>query len=171
MADQEVETELEQAENYEEPLEEAIERLAELSDLEYERVRKDEATKLKIDRVSVLDAARKAARRKSGNGDDGKSGTKLSLPDPPPWTERVDGDDLLDQLAGVFRRYLALPPYADVVLPLWAVHSFTFDTGIITPRLSLKSPTKRCGKTTALAVLGRLVRRPLTAFAWIGSTI
>jgi putative DNA primase/helicase len=137
--------------------------LAKLSDLEYERVRRDEANKLEIDRVSVLDAARKAARRKNGSGDDGKSGTKLSLPDPTPWPERIDGDDLLDQLAGVFRRYLALPPYADVVLPLWAVHSFTFDTGIITPRLSLKSPTKRCGKTTALAVLGRLVCRPLPA--------
>ena len=92
MADVEVQEGLGQAEGYEESLEEAIERLAELSDLEYERVRKDEAKKLKIERVSVLDAARRAARRKNSSGEDGKSGTKLSLPDPTPWPAEVDGD-------------------------------------------------------------------------------
>jgi len=51
--------------------------------------------------VSVLDAARKAARRKNGDGDDGKSGRRLNLPDPVPWPEEVDGDDLLDQLARI----------------------------------------------------------------------
>jgi putative DNA primase/helicase len=49
---------------------------------------------------------------------------------------------------------------ADAVA-LWAVHTHLMSATSITPRLAITSPTKRCGKTTLLDVLARLVWRPL----------
>jgi putative DNA primase/helicase len=46
---------------------------------------------------------------------------------------------------------------------LWAAHTFLTDCTMISPRLAFMSPTKGCGKTTALDVMGQLVLRPLTA--------
>ena len=47
--------------------------------------------------------------------------------------------------------------------PLWAVHTYAFDYGECSPILALISPTPRCGKTTTLNLLARLVNRPLSA--------
>jgi hypothetical protein len=41
------------------------------------------------------------------------------------------------------------------------MHTFLLDGFTISPRLGIRSPTKGCGKTTLLDVLGRLVLRPL----------
>src|SRR5262249_8428671 len=44
---------------------------------------------------------------------------------------------------------------------LWAVHAYLIERFLVSPRLGVRSPTKRCGKTLFLDVLGRLVPRPL----------
>ncbi len=152
MADQEVTETMGMAEGFEEPLVKTIERLAALPPLEYERVRIDEAKRLKM-RASVLEREVKAARK------NGRDENDLGLFEPEPWPEPVDGNNLLDQLCRTFKRYLALPQGADVILALWTVHAHSFDTGMVSPRLVIKSPEKRCGKTTALTILGRLVPR------------
>jgi putative DNA primase/helicase len=65
-------------------------------------------------------------------------------------------------LCAAFLRHLALPHGAEVILALWVLHAHTFDSGMVSPRLALKSPEKCCGKTTCLTCLSRLVPRPLT---------
>ena len=137
--------------------------LAGLSPLEYEKRRRKEAKKLGI-RRPVLDKLVETARMKSSDDRpilDELPG--LELPEPDPWPEAVDGDDLLNQLVGMFHRYLALPDGGAELLALWAVHTHCFDLFQVTPRLALSSPEPRCGKSTTLSLLTRLVPRPLPA--------
>ena len=142
-------------------LEESVARLAGLSELKYEQAREIEAKRLKV-RVSFLDKHVKRSRSSNGNGS-GKQGRALDLPEPEPWPEPIDGADLLDNLMAAFQRYLALPDGAAEAMSLWAIHAHALDAAYISPRLFITSPLPRCGKSTALAILGRLVRRPLPA--------
>ena len=153
MAEHEVNEMMATAEGYEEPLEQAIDRLAGMSDIDYERARKDEAKRLKIDRVSVLDAARQAAR-KNGQDENG-----LGLFEPELWPEEIDGDDLLDQIATALRCYVVIPDHLAQVVALWVVHTHCFESWQCTPRLAVGSPDMGCGKSTLLDVLNCLTPR------------
>jgi len=80
-------------------------------------------------------------------------------PDPVPWRDPVDGVVLFNELkAG---RYLALPEAALEAIALWVLFTHTFDVAEVSPRLALLSPLPECGKTTALSILSRLVRRAM----------
>ena len=92
-----------------------------------------------------------------------KQGHAVLLEDPEPWPEPVDGVALLDAIAGVFSRYLAMPPHASTALALWFVHAYAFDAWFASPFLAITSPTKRCGKTLLLIILGALISRRLFA--------
>ena len=157
MTEMDVKDTIGQAEDYEESTKAIVSRLADLSPLEYGLARKKEAERLDVP-VTFLDQEVKSARGRNGHDDNHRG---LNLPEPEPWSERVDGDDLLDQLCRAFQQYLALAAGADVILALWSVHAHCFDTGAVSPRLVLKSPEKRCGKTTTLTILSHLVPRPL----------
>src|SRR5262249_32978907 len=80
-----------------------------------------------------------------------------------PWPEPVDGVTLLNDLTGVFCRYLSLDEGAAEMLALWGVYTHAIDACQFAPRLFLKSPVPRCGKTTALGILGQITRRPRPA--------
>jgi putative DNA primase/helicase len=56
-----------------------------------------------------------------------------------------------------------MPEHSRDACALWAAHTFLTDCTMISPRLAFSSPTKGCGKTTALDVMGQLVLRPLAA--------
>ena len=101
--------------------------------------------------------AREAAKGKNGQGQ------ALTLPEPTPWIEPVDGLELLDGLAAAIQRHVVLETHEAAAVALWAVHTHVFNAGMVTPRLGITSPEKRCGKTTLLDVLGCLVPRPLPA--------
>ena len=90
-------------------------------------------------------------------------GKRLSFESHEPWPEAVDGAVLLEDIAAAFRRYVALPPRADTALALWSIFAHAFDNFHIGPMLALNSPTKRCGKSTALNLVGKLVPSPLTS--------
>ncbi len=119
MADSEIQKAVTTSETYEEPLDEAIKRLAELPSMEYERCRKEEAKRLGI-RTTVLDREVKVARPRAEEDND------LGLFDPEPWPEEVDGDDLLDRIVGALRTYVVMPPYVAEATALWVVHCHCF---------------------------------------------
>jgi hypothetical protein len=136
-----------------------IARLAKLSRVEYDRERQSAADRLKI-RVATLDKEVDAER---GDTEDGaKQGHALSLPEPKPWPEPVNGADLLDAIATNIRRHVVMFNHAADTAALWIVHTHLLDCFGISPRLAITSPEKGCGKTTALDVVSRLVRRPLS---------
>ena len=133
-------------------------RLAKLSVIEYERERKEAAERLNL-RASILDRLVEAERDEFEN--DAKQGRLLSLPEPEPWPEPVDGAELLRELSAAIRRHVVMFDHAADTAALWAVHTYLLDCFGISPRLAITSPEKGCGKTTALDVLSCLIFRPL----------
>jgi putative DNA primase/helicase len=132
-----------------------IEALARKDHTEYDRVRSELAETLGI-RVGTLDDKVEAIRKKLMTADNDDSLPHWNVE---PWPEEVDGDGLLDSIRRVFRRYIVLPKGADIALPLWALHAWTYDAGDVSPFLVLVSPTKRCGKTNTLIILLYLTPR------------
>ena len=80
-----------------------------------------------------------------------------------PWPEPVDGTALLDELSGLVSRFVVLPKRAADALALWMVHMYAFELGDATAYIGVESPEKRCGKSTLLTLLSRLVNRPVVA--------
>ena len=134
--------------------------------IEYGRQRKDAAASLGIT-VSLLDKLVAAEREP----DDIKQGRALSLPEPEPWPEPVNGAELLDTLSASIRRHVVMPDHAADTVALWLLHTYLLDCFGISPRLAITSPEKGCGKTTLLDVLSHLVMRPLpTGNATVSAT-
>jgi putative DNA primase/helicase len=138
-----------------------IERLAKLSTIQYEQERKGAASQLGV-RAPILDRLVQAERERLGLvDDDGRQGRSISLPEPEPWPTPIDGVALLDGIAEAIGRYVVMSEHARHAAALWVAHTYLLDCFSITPRLAVRSPMKRCGKTTLLDVLSRLVLRPL----------
>jgi hypothetical protein len=137
-----------------------IARLAELSALEYDRIRDAAAKRLGI-RVGTLDTE-VARLRPSAPAEPGQ-GRALRLHEIEPAAQSVEGAVLLLHLTDVVRRHVVLPDHAAIAVALWVVWTHTYDFWDTAPRLVLTSPEKRCGKTTLLRVLTALVPRPLAA--------
>ena len=136
-----------------------IRRLADMHQLDYERVLHAEAERMGC-RVATLDRLVRIERSK-GLGDTKGLGRPLDLPSPKPWPHPVNGAALLRALARYFSRHLILPAGAHHAMALWAVHCHCFDAFAWTPRLQFKAPTKNAGKSTAMALLKDVVPRAL----------
>lgn len=68
-----------------------------------------------------------------------------------------DGAELLDDVHGFLRVYVAFPSEAaSVAVTLWAVHTHLVDRFESTPRLAVLSPEKRSGKSRLLELLDLL---------------
>ena len=135
-----------------------LQRLAALSPVEYDRVRKEEAEKLKI-RQETLDreVTTRRPRTEKGTG----SGQTLTFPEVEVWPEPVDGAELLTAMVAMIRRHVSLLSHAAEAVALWVMWSSLIDRFDIAPRLAVLSPEKRCGKTTLLTLLFHLTLRPL----------
>jgi putative DNA primase/helicase len=137
-----------------------LKNLASLSPLQYELIRVATAERLGV-RTTVLDAEVKKLR--AVDTTEPGAGKALDIEDVEPYPDPVDGGQLLGRIVSEIGRFVALPDAADIALALWAVHTYAFDYGDCSPILALISPTPRCGKTTTLNLLARLVNRPLSA--------
>lgn len=137
-----------------------LDRLAKLSPLEYDKVRKANAKRLGV-RTDTLDQEIRSRRPRTD--DDAAPGSPLTLLSIEPWPEAVDGQALLGELVAVIRRHVRLPIYAADAVALWVVWSWLIDAFDIAPRLVLLSPEKRCGKTTLLELLVSVAHRALLA--------
>jgi len=90
-------------------------------------------------------------------------GSDLLVVRPQAWPQPVDGGALLADIEAAIAAHAVLPDGAALVMALWILHSYCIDAAAITPRLAIVSPTKRCGKTTVLKLLGALACKPLGA--------
>jgi len=80
-----------------------------------------------------------------------------------PWPEPVDGRAVLAEIETIIERHVRVAPEQRVAVALWIVLTYCFDAFHVLPLLAITSPEKRCGKTTLLSLLSRLVNRPLPA--------
>jgi Protein of unknown function (DUF3631) len=84
-----------------------------------------------------------------------------------PWSDwhgdpATNGDiNPLDLVHHLLQRYVALTDHQFVAGALWIVHTFVYHRFTVTPRLTLTSPVRGCGKTTLLDLLEALCVRPL----------
>jgi hypothetical protein len=139
-----------------------IEKLARMPAIEYDRERKAAGKRLGLSRRSLLDTLVKAKRAELGlNKADGKAGHAIEFATPAPWPHTVAGAALLDGLSTVIGEYVITEQrYCDAAA-LWIVHTYLLDHFQVTPRIAIRSPVKRCGKSTLLRVLGCLAFKPL----------
>ncbi len=107
----------------------------------------------------------------AADGDDGKQGRAITWDEPDPWPDPVDPAALLDRLADLVTRFVALPDGAADAIATWALWTWAADRTDTLPLLALTSPTKRCGKTTLLLLLERMVRRPQSAASVSGPAL
>lgn len=138
-------------------LEAEVIRLAKLSRLKYDQEREAAAKALGV-RLTTLDNEVRAARR-----DDGRDGRAVKIDDPDPWETSVDGARLLSEIEHTIERHCALPEHAARAIALWVVLTYCTDHVAVLPLLLLRSPEKRCGKTTLLTLLSAMVRRGMSA--------
>ena len=138
-----------------------LEELAALSAIEYDRRREEAAKELRI-RVTTLDGEVTKCRRQDGSVDD-RGGAAVLFKQFDPWPEPVEGGELLADLIGAIDRFVVLGRHAAVAIALWTLHTHAHDAAWISPILAIVSPEKRCGKTTMLALLQRLVPCALPA--------
>jgi Protein of unknown function (DUF3631) len=107
------------------------------------------------------------------NGNDGNYGKEDEPNSPPPRPPSLGssgeasiggyGAKLLDELTEIFSRYVVLPKWAAEALALWTVHTYAFELREVSTYIGLESPEKRCGKTTLLGLLSKVVNRPVVA--------
>jgi putative DNA primase/helicase len=139
-----------------------IAELAKLTPIEYDQQRETAAGKLGI-RVATLDQEVKQARLANQPQATTTNGTAIFMEEVELWPEPVDGVELLNDLTATFKRHVALPDFADVLMALWVVFTYAIDAAFTAPILAITSPQKRCGKTTLLALLTQLVHKALSA--------
>jgi hypothetical protein len=77
-----------------------------------------------------------------------------------PWPQRVDGEQLLTEIAEWLRGYVVLPEGAAETLATYVVLTYSFDHFDLLPYLLITSATKRCGKSRLMALLSAIVRAP-----------
>lgn len=135
-------------------------RLAELNLLDYDRQRAAAAKALGV-RGDTLD---KLVKEQRGDKDDSSSGKTLCFPEITPHPQPVSGAELLNELTASVRRFVCLPEHAAPAIALWVVYSYiVIPHGHIAPNLAITSPEKRCGKSTLLTWLYRVVAKPILA--------
>ena len=70
-----------------------------------------------------------------------------------PWEYPVNMVTVADELAAFIRKYCVLPHEEVDAVVLWIISSYLINSFRIFAKLSLISPEKRCGKTTAMEVI------------------
>lgn len=135
-------------------IEKVIENLANLSPIQYDQVRKEEAKRLGVQLVT-LDSYVKNARETCSTED-----TSL-FAEVDPWAEPVNPEELLLEIADTIRRFIVCEPETALAATLWAAMTWFMDEIKIAPLALITAPEKRCGKTQLLSILGKITRKPL----------
>jgi len=130
-----------------------IERLSDLSPIEYDKVRQQTADRLGV-RVSTLDKEVKTYK---------KPDSDELVSEVEPWNEPVDALQLAEEIKIILHRYVILPAGAASALVLWIMGTYLFNAFCIFAKLLITSPEKRCGKSTLLEIFFALVFKSLTA--------
>lgn len=134
-----------------------IHRLAQLDQIDYDRVRKQEAEALGI-RTSTLDQSVAAARKRDmPNAEGGPTQWQIE-----PWPEPVDPVPLLNEIAAAVGRFVICRRETTYAVALWVAMTWFMEVVQVSPIALITAPEKRCGKSVLLSFMGKLVCRPLS---------
>ncbi len=143
--------------------EQAIERLAALKPMQFDRVCKAEAKRMCV-KASTLERLVKKARGEA------ESGQAAPFAEVEPWAEPVDGAALLADMARTIKRFIVCDDETVTAAALWCVAAWLVEHVSVCPILLINAPEKACGKTQLLTIVGRLVPRPAQA-AGVSSSV
>lgn len=143
------------AESQKNSLDAAIQRLAALSLLQYDHVRKTEAKAIGV-RPGTLDAAVKEARK-------GSNADCLPFTEVDPWPEPINPATLLTDIAETIRRFIVCSAEVSRAVALWVAMTWFIEVVQVAPYAFITSPEKRCGKSLLLSLLRRLSARAIVA--------
>lgn len=132
-----------------------VDRLAALSPLEYDRIRKEEAKALGV-RPGTLDAAVKAAKKEASTED-------ALFTEPDPWPEPINPASLLTDIAAIIRRFIVCSQEVSEAAALWIATTWFIDAIQVVPLAAITAPEKQCGKSLLLSIFGKLSKRSITA--------
>lgn len=141
--------------NQKETDKQTLKRLAALPILDYDRIRDEEARKLRVT-VTALDKAVNEHRKKTGEATEG-------LPDVEPWPHPVNPAELLTGISDTVSRFIVCDKEIADTAALWIGMTWLIDVVHIAPLAVITAPEKRCGKTQLLTIFGKLSYRPLSA--------
>ncbi|MGX9717106.1 DUF3631 domain-containing protein [Janthinobacterium lividum] len=83
------------------------------------------------------------------------------IPDPPMlWPNAINGPSMMSALVAQLARHIVMTAQDFVALALWILFTYTVDVARVSPVLAIRSPIKRCGKTSAMTLLAGLVAKP-----------
>jgi hypothetical protein len=139
--------------------EQIITTLATFGPIEYDVVRDKYAKELGC-RPGTLDKLVDQARHKLAKA---KNGDGFGHEQVEPWAEPVDGGQLMNDLLATVARFIVVSDAGLVAISLWTPHAYAFDLFQFSPILSVRSPDRQCGKSRLLALLAKLLPRPLKA--------
>lgn len=139
---------------------EVVKALANLSKLEYEKVRLEKAKALGF-RPTVLDDLVKTERAK-GSGIEGES-KRLPFNEVEPHADPIDPARVLSEVFDTIRQFIILDTEQAIAAALWVALTHFIDVVEVAPLAIINAPEKSCGKTQFLTVLGRMAYRPLPA--------
>jgi hypothetical protein len=77
-----------------------------------------------------------------------------------PWSQSVDGVELLKEIRELFNKFVVLPDCAADFLALWILHTHCIAAADHTPYVAVMSQDPECGKTTVMKLLAALSRKP-----------
>lgn len=150
----------------EEELRQIIERLTEF---EFEKAIKDLAK-----RTGLTEGYLRRVRKeisKDGTGSNGRASMESYFENIEPAEEAQEGGELLDEIKKMIQRFVVMRNTEAVAVTLWVVLTYLTDSVFVLPLLLILSPTKRCGKSTLLEVLARLVYRPVNTAGMSSSAL
>lgn len=130
-------------------------QLAALSPLEYGRARKEASKRWGVP-VSFVDKEVRAQQKEKKERESGPILETIT-----PAAHPVDGAELANTITMVIRRFVVLDNHSLVAVVLWVFWSYAFNLWGVAPFLALISPEKRCGKTSLLIILSKLLDRVL----------
>jgi hypothetical protein len=147
---------------------EIIDRLAQLSDLEYDRQRREAARGLGA-RAGTLDNQRRARRVEL-------DAERILAPlfgwwAVEPWHSEVNGDDLIRRIIARIRRHVFLRENQAIVCAFWTLLTWVHEVCVHSPILLINSVEFNSGKSTLADVLLYLVQRGLGSVSLTGASL
>ncbi|MGE6482088.1 DUF3631 domain-containing protein [Psychrobacter namhaensis] len=145
----------------------AIDRLATLSELDYELERTEIAKSLNNMSVRSLDKLVKKAKSKVAS-----EFSKGSVVDTEPYAEPVTDITLVaDQISQILDDHIACTDAVKVAATLWILMTWVILASHILPIAWINAPEKRCGKSTLLTLMSRMSKRSLSTSNITGSAL
>ena len=136
--------------------------LSRLEPLDYAQQRTGAAKEYKVP-VGTIDTEVKKLRKKNEPPPLEEEPPPAEEPPTPPWPDPVDGAALLEELAETVSRFVIMPQEQRWTVALWVLFTHTFAAAKTAPKLWIKSPVKRCGKSRLIELLNVLTARPFMA--------